>query len=108
MKCLYFAIIALLATTGGARANYGYCFTPGMMGGMKVIVHDHVREANFWDGATVDAYRRLLEDSHRFRFGALTCPGFDTEGEANDSLAKVRQTFLESGYADFPFPIRHE
>lgn len=107
MKCLYIAMLALAAATGAAQANYGYCFTPGLMGGTKVIVHDHVHEADFWDGATVSAYRKLLEDSRRFRFGALTCPGFDTEAEANDNLAKPRQTFLENGYADFPYPIRH-
>jgi hypothetical protein len=106
MKSLYIAIVGLVAATSAAQANYGYCFTPGLMGGTKVIVHDQVREADFWDGATVAAYRKLLEESRRFRFGSLTCPGFDTQADADESLAKLRQTFLENGYADFPFPVR--
>lgn len=104
MKFLLIALIALAAMTGGARANYGYCFTLGLMGGTKVFVHDYVREADFWDGDTAKAYRKLLESSHRFRFGALTCPGFDTEPEATESLAILRRTYLESGLADFPYP----
>ncbi len=76
------------------------------MGGTKVLIHDDVHEAEFWNGATVDAYRNTLETSHRFRFGRLTCPGFDTEGEAAESLAKVRRIYLENGYADFTFPPR--
>jgi hypothetical protein len=63
-----------------------------------------VHEAEFWDGQTVDGYRGLLETANRFRFGALTCPGFDSETEARESLTRLRQTFVEKGYADFPFP----
>jgi hypothetical protein len=107
MRTLLAALIALTATTSLAHANFGYCFAPGLMGGTKVFVHDDVHEADFWDGATVKAYRKLLEDSHRFRFGPLTCPGFDTEQEARDSLAKARRASLDKGFAEFLFPPRN-
>lgn len=106
MRTLLAVLAALTATTSAARANYGYCFAHGLVGGTRVVVHDHVREADFWDGATVNAYRALLESAHRFRFGPLTCPGFDTEKEAQESLARLRRVSVEQGFADFPFPPR--
>lgn len=104
MRTLLAVLAALAATTSAAHANYGYCFTHGLLGGTKVVVHDQVREADFWDGATVIAYRQSLEASHRFRFGPLTCPGFDTQKEAQDSLTQLRRASVEQGFADFPFP----
>lgn len=106
MKRYLLALAAVLASSGAATANYGYCFTQGLMGGTKVFLHDHVHEAEFWDGKTVDTYRNLLQAAERFRFGTLTCPGFDSETEARDSLTKLRKTFLDNGFADFPFPAR--
>ncbi|MBG0811148.1 hypothetical protein IY145_17395 [Methylosinus sp. H3A] len=104
MRTLLAVLAALAATTSVARANYGYCFTHGLLGGTKVVVHDQVREADFWDGATVNAYRARLESAHRFHFGALTCPGFETEKEAQESLALLRRVSVEQGFADFPYP----
>lgn len=104
MRSWAIACIVLASTASAAQANYGYCFTRGLMGGTKVLVHDDVREADFWDGATVDAYRKTLEGSHRFRFQSLSCPGFDTEVEARDSLAKLRRASVESGFAEFLYP----
>lgn len=101
MRRLFVVAFALAASSDVAHANFGYCYTPGLMGGMKVIVHDQVREGDFWDGATVNAYRRTLEESRRFRFGTLTCPGYDTEAEAIESLSKIRQTFLENAIRIF-------
>jgi len=89
-----------------AFANYGYCFTNGLMGGMKVFIHDAVHEADFQDGATVNAYRVELEQSHRFRFGSLTCPGFESEAEAADHLALIRTTYLRQGFVEFKYPVR--
>jgi hypothetical protein len=87
-----------------AFANYGYCFAKGLLGGTKVFIHTVVHEADFWDGATVYAYRAELENSHRFRFGPLTCPGFDTEAEAKEHLAATRTAHLRDGFAEFIFP----
>jgi len=98
-------IFCLTLQCAPALANYGYCFTNGTMGGTKVFIHESVRDADFWDGATVTAYRSGLEQSHRFRFGPLSCPGFDTEDEARESLASARSYFLGRGFAEFVYPI---
>jgi hypothetical protein len=104
MKTLAIALSVLAWTASEARANFGYCFTKGLMGGTKVLVHDNVREAEFWKGDTVEAYRKILEGSHRFRFESLSCPSFDTELEARDSLTKLRLASLENGFAEFLYP----
>jgi len=69
-------------------------------------LHDAVREADFWDGATVNAYRAELESSHRFRFDSLSCPSFDSEAEAREHLAGVRAALLQQGFAEFIYPRR--
>ncbi|QGM46410.1 hypothetical protein [Methylocystis heyeri] len=98
------AVCALCVTP--AAANYGYCFTPGLMGGTKVFIHEAVREDEFWDGAVVKAYRSDLENARRFRFTALSCPSFDTESEAQEHLAATRTQFLRRGFTEFLYPMR--
>jgi hypothetical protein len=99
-------VLALALQVPSARANYGYCFTRGLLGGTKVFIHNAVHEADFWDSATVNAYRAELENSHRLRFASLSCPGFDSEAEAKEHLASTRRLYLEGGFAEFTYPVR--
>ena len=75
-----------------------------LMGGAKVFIHDAVREADFCDGATVNAYRAELARSHRFRFDRLSCPSFDSEAEASQNLAGVRTALRQQDFAEFVYP----
>jgi len=99
-------LVSLALSATPAYANFGYCFTRGLLGGTKVFIHDAVREADFRDSAVVNAYRTELEGSHRFRFGPLSCPSFDSETEAKEHLASTRTALLQQGFAEFTFPVR--
>ena len=57
---------------------------------------------------SVNAYRAELENSHRFRFGAVTCPSFASEVEAQQHFAGTRTLALREGFAEFIFPVRRD
>ena len=101
-------IVALASQVTPAAAQFGYCFTQGLLGGTKVFVHDAVREADFLESEGVNAYRAELENSHRFRFGAVTCPSFASETEALQHFAGTRTLALHDGFAEFVFPARRD
>jgi hypothetical protein len=101
-------IVALASSATPAAAEFGYCFTQGLLGGTKVFVHDAVREADITESESVNAYRAELENSHRFRFGAVTCPSFSSEVEAQQHFAGTRTLALHDGFAEFIFPARRD
>ncbi|MFY9655790.1 MAG: hypothetical protein WAK01_04260 [Methylocystis sp.] len=101
-------IVALASLVTPAAAQFGYCFTQGLLGGTKVFVHDAVREANVAESESVNAYRDELENLHRFRFGSVTCPSFVSEVEAQQHFAGARTLALREGFAEFIFPARRD
>jgi hypothetical protein len=101
-------IIALASYAKPAAAEFSYCFTQGLLGGTKVFLHDAVREADLTESESVNAYRAELENSHRFRFGTVTCPSFASEVEALQHFAGTRTLALREGFAEFIFPARRD
>jgi hypothetical protein len=101
-------LISLSLYVTPAAAKYGYCFTQGLLGGTKVFIHDAVHEAEFMQGDVADAYRAQLKDSHRFRFGSITCPSFGSEAEALEDMAATRTLALHEGFAEFVFPVHRD
>jgi hypothetical protein len=101
-------VVALGFQVTPGAAEFGYCFTQGLLGGTKVFVHDAVREPDFSESESVNAYRAELENSHRFRFGAVTCPSFASETEALQHFAGTRTLALHDGFAEFVFPVRRD
>ena len=101
-------VISLSLYVTPAAADYGYCFTQGLLGGTKVFIHDAVREADFLHGPILHAYRAELENAHRFRFGSVSCPSFNSEAEAREHFAATRTLALREGFVEFVFPLRRD